>query len=75
LSVTRLGHETMGKPVPPEVGRSLRALTRQLSMLATALSLTPAMRQRLFMKPAEESKPAGDDVWAQLRRFPGIGPA
>jgi phage terminase small subunit len=70
LSAARAACDTM----LPETEKSLRAATRQLTTLATALSLTPSQRQRLFTKPAEESKPASNDVWAQLRRFPGIGP-
>jgi phage terminase small subunit len=75
LSAARLGHETKHSPVPPELEKSLRAATRQLTTLATALSLTPAQRQRLFTKPAEEAKPADDDTWAELRQFPRVGPA
>ena len=72
LSAVRLGHETMDKPVPPELEKSLRAATRQLAMLATALSLTPGTRQRLFMSstPAEPAE-GGRDVWSELRHFPG----
>jgi phage terminase small subunit len=72
LSAAKLGHETKHSTVPPELEKSLRAATRQLAMLATALSLTPGTRQRLFMlsKPAEPAED-GDDVWSELRRFPG----
>jgi phage terminase small subunit len=59
----------------PETERSMRAATRQLTMLANALALTPAQRQRLFVKPAEEAKPDDDDTWAHLSRYPRIGPA
>jgi phage terminase small subunit len=59
----------------PETEKSMRGAARQLTMLANALALTPSQRQRLFIKPPEQSKPAGDDVWAQLRQFPRIGPA
>jgi phage terminase small subunit len=75
LSAVRLRHETIDRPVPPELEKSLRAATRQLTTLATALSLTPAQRQRLFVNKIEEAQPAEDDVWAELRRFPQIGPA
>jgi phage terminase small subunit len=72
LSAARLGHETMGRPVPPELEKSLRAATRQLAMLATALSLTPGTRQRLFMSSTlAEPAEGGRDVWSELRHFPG----
>jgi phage terminase small subunit len=71
LSAARVACDTM----LPETEKSMRAATRQLTMLANALALTPSQRQRLFVNKAEEAPPAVDDVWAQLRRFPRIGPA
>ena len=71
LSAARLGHETMDGSMPPQLQKSLRSATRQLAMLATALSLTPGTRQRLFMssKPVEPAKGVAD-VWSQLRQYP-----
>jgi hypothetical protein len=71
LSAARVACDT----ILPETEKSMRAATRQLTMLANALALTPSQRQRLFVNKAEEAPPAVDDVWAQLRRFPRIGPA
>jgi phage terminase small subunit len=73
LSAVKLRHDTMDNPVP-ELEKSLRAATRELAMLATALSLTPATRQRLFTSPRPvEPEKGGRDVWSRLRQFPGKG--
>jgi phage terminase small subunit len=54
-----------------EDARLLRQTATSVAQLAAALCLTPVLRARVAA-PSEPERPAPDDRWGELRRFPVI---